>query len=224
MIKTLIFDWDGTLHETAGLYGHAFRKAYRMLAEQGYAKERLYRDEDVSCYLGMNVNDMWNSFMPDLPRNVQLEAAGIIGEEMIAGIEAGHAKLYPDAADTLDILKRAGYEQVILSNCKRAYLEAHRRAFGLDKWFSGFYCCEDYGLAPKEEIFLEISKRHPADYAVIGDRDSDIKVSETHNLVSIGCLYGYGSAEELESATCTARSIAEIPGLLAGLKARDDAK
>lgn len=219
MIRTLIFDWDGTLHDTGRLYGCAFRKAYGWLVSGGWAPERDYRDEEVTCYLGMNAPDMWNRFMPLLPQEIKNRASDIIGREMISRVEAGGAVLYPGAEVTLNRLKSLGYDMVILSNCKRAYLQAHRRAFSLDRWFTGFYCCEDYGFAPKEEIFPAFRRLHPESYVVIGDRDSDIKVACVHGLLSVGCAYGFGSAGELASASCAVRSITDIPAAIAQLEA-----
>ena len=34
MVKTIIFDYDGTIHNTLGIYEPAFREAYQWLSEQ----------------------------------------------------------------------------------------------------------------------------------------------------------------------------------------------
>ena len=80
---TLIFDWDGTLHNTLHLYGKAFRIAYRELVESGYAPPKYYSDEEMSQYLGMNAPDMWNAFMPELPQEVKKAASDQVGREMV---------------------------------------------------------------------------------------------------------------------------------------------
>lgn len=209
-----------TLHDTGRLYGSAFRRAYSWLVSRGWAPERDYRDEEVTCYLGMNAHDMWNRFMPQLLQEIKNRASDIIGREMIARIEAGEAVLYPGTEETLNQLKARGYEMVILSNCKRAYLDAHRRAFALDRWFAGFCCCEDFDFAPKEQIFPAFRPRHPEAYAVIGDRASDLKVAASHGLLSVGCAYGFGSPGELASADRIAQSVKEIPALVAQLPVR----
>jgi phosphoglycolate phosphatase len=218
MIRTLIFDWDGTLHNTARLYGSAFRKAYRWLVSQGLAPERVYTDGEVSCYLGMNAPDMWNRFMPQLPQAIKDQASAMIGQEMVSAIQAGRAELYPGAAETLSELRTRGYEMVILSNCKRDYLEAHRAAFQLDQWFQGFYCCQDFQFAPKEEIFPTITQNHPGDFLVIGDRASDLKVAEIHNLPSIACAYGFGTPQEYARGDLVAQRVTDIPKLLYTIK------
>ncbi len=211
MVGTLIFDWDGTLHDTAHLYGDAFRKAYDWLVSEGYAKRRLYTDEELSKYLGMNAPDMWNRYMPELPQEIKQKSSDIIGRQMIEGIQSGKAVLYTGVQEMLTRLREQSFKMVVLSNCKHDYMQAHRTVFRLDRWFDDFYCCEDFDFAPKEEIFKHICNRYPKQFVVIGDRDSDFKVSKAHNLVSVECAYGFGTEEELKNADKLAYRPSEIP-------------
>lgn len=214
MLHTLIFDWDGTLHDTKALYGRAFRGGYQWLVENSYAPARYYSDEEVSVYLGMSAPVMWNTFMPQLPQAVKEQVSARIGASMVAEVEDGHAVLYPGALEVLDALKGRGFQLVFLSNCKRPYMEAHRRAFGLNRYFDGFYCCQDYGFAPKTEIFSHIAKQFPGPYCVIGDRASDLEVGTAHGLPSIACAYGFGTPAEWKAATLTAQAVTELPALV----------
>ena len=123
MYKTIIFDWDGTLHNTKALYGKAFRVAYDYLVKEGYAPERYYTDDETSIYLGMNPPDMWQAFMPDLPEDVKKTAASMIGQNMDRIVADGGAILFPGAIETLTYLKDKGYTLIILSNCRNAYMD-----------------------------------------------------------------------------------------------------
>ena len=149
----LIFDYDGTLHNTKHIYGCAFRKAYDMLVKEGYAEERIYTDEDVSKYLGVSAPDMWKDFMPELADDVWHRASMIIGRELREGVLGGKAQLFDGVEDTLKELKAKGYTMVILSNCRHDYMDAHKKALGLDRWFDSYFCAEDYDFIPKENIF-----------------------------------------------------------------------
>ena len=209
---TLIFDWDGTLHDTSRLYGQAFRCVYRELVEAGWAPDKDYTDEELSVYIGMNARDMWDAFMPQLPQAVKKAASARIGRELTERIRQGEARLYDGVPTVLDELKRQGHTLLFLSNCKHAYQEAHREVFDLDRWFSGYFCCEDYNNLPKEEIFPFLAAQFPGPYLMIGDRASDLQVALHHGLPSIGCLYGFGAPGELDRASRLVRSCAEIPG------------
>ncbi len=212
---TLVFDYDGTLHNTKHLYGCAFRTAYDMLVKEGHAPAHTYSDDDVSKYLGVNAPDMWNSFMPELPKDIMQRASMTIGREMISGIRSGKACLYEGIPEALDTLKSRGMRMFILSNCRNSYMEAHRGQLMLDRWFDDYFCAEEYGFIPKEDIFLSLKEKYPdTSYIMIGDRASDIKVGIAHGIKTIGCAYGFGTGEELAAADCVIASPNELPDII----------
>lgn len=212
-IRTLIFDWDGTIHKTSHLYGCAVRKAYEWLVAEGHAEFREISDEETNRFLGMNAADMWNEFMPDLPSNIKKQGELIVGRQMDDSISTGHAVLYDGALEVFEYLKSKGYELVILSNCRHNYLLEHRNYFNLDRWFSGYYAAQDYDFISKEEIYKIIIENHPGEYAMIGDRASDIAVGRCHNIFSVGCLYGYGAMGELKDASVCIEEIMELKNI-----------
>ena len=67
MKKNIVFDYDGTLHETIRIYAPAFRMNYRILVEQGLAAPREFTDDEIGRWLGYTAADMWNAFAPQLP-------------------------------------------------------------------------------------------------------------------------------------------------------------
>ena len=204
----LIFDYDGTVHNTARLYGCAFRKAYERLTADGYAEEHYYSDEYMSKYLGMTADEMWQEFMPDLPPDITKRTSAEVGSEMVNQVFTGSAALYDGIA----------LKMVILSNCHREYLDAHRRHFNLDRWFDGYYCAEDFGNIPKEKIFTHIKKNFPNEkYIVIGDRYSDFKVGLVHGLPTVGCAYGFGDESELSVCTAVIKSPSELVSVIENL-------
>lgn len=216
---TIVFDYDGTLHNTKRLYGCAFRKGYAMLVQEGYATERYYADDEISCWLGVNAPDMWHSFMPGLPEEMMQKASMLIGQEMISGVLRGEAVLYDGVTEMLRELKDAGNRLMILSNCRHAYMDAHRQALGLDSFFDAYFCAEDYGFIPKEDIFKELQRLYPDDrYIMVGDRASDIEVGIRHHIPTIGCLYGFADEGELQAASVTVSSPQEIPKAIGGLQ------
>lgn len=213
-IRTLVFDWDGTLHNTLHLYGSAVRSVYKELTEAGEAPERWYSDEDLSIYLGMNADDMWSAFMPGLPAERRKEMSRKVGKYMISLIHSGATSLYPGTEEVLYSLRAEGYRMVLLSNCSTAYMEAHRQHFHLDRWFEGYYPCEAWNNAPKEDIFPDIRRAFEAKFCVIGDRDSDLRVARVHRLCSIACTWGFGRPEEYAGADVCIESITELPAAI----------
>ncbi|WMJ88522.1 HAD family hydrolase [Anaerocolumna sp. MB42-C2] len=209
-MTNFLFDYDGTLHNSIKIYAPAFRTAYTYLIENGFADSKEFTDQEISYWLGFTADDMWKIFLPNLPEEEKKKCSAMIGKEMIRLVNNGMAELYPQAENILQKLKDLGYNLIFLSNCKRAYMEANIRQFRLDRFFSAFYCSEDFGFIPKHEIFITIKENCSGDYIVIGDRFQDMEISEMHNLQSIGCFYGYGSSNELQHATYRINNLSDI--------------
>lgn len=207
----IIFDYDGTLHNSMLTYAPAFRATMKQLADMGYLPQREYSDSDISYWLGFNSADMWSNFAPDLDPEIRERARVRLGEDMAQRVERGEGALFPHAQEVLTELKKRGYTLIFLSNCRIHYMERHRRVFGLDRWFDFFYCCEEFGFVPKYEIFRQIAPRHEGPFIVIGDRFHDIETAAENGLPSIGCGYGYGSHEELAKADVVVSDIRQIP-------------
>lgn len=216
-MATLVFDYDGTLHESLRIYAPAFRLCYGQLESRGLAPSRKWQDSEISRWLGVSAKEMWESFLPELSPEEKDRCSRQIGEEMLRLIFAGKSKLYPGALEVLQSLKDDGHTLIFLSNCKRQYMEAHRECWGLGQYFSAFYCTEDFDFAPKWKIFAALRPSLPDDCIIIGDRIQDMEIAQKNHLPAIGCLYGYGTREELSSAACLAESATEISLALAQL-------
>lgn len=206
----LLFDYDGTLHNSIKIYAPAFRTAYAYLVENGFAEVREFTDKEISYWLGFTPDEMWKGFLPKLPDEEKQKCSAIIGREMISLVNKGMAELYPQAEYVLQKLKDFGYNLIFLSNCKHGYMIEHIRYFRLDRFFSAFYCSEDFGFIPKYEIFHTIKVNYPGDFIVIGDRFHDMEIAEMHHLQSVGCLYGYGALTELQGATFRIEKLLDI--------------
>lgn len=194
----LIFDYDGTLQETMRIYKPAVQKAVTWLRSQAVEADEP-ADEKISSWLGMNTDEMWNNFMPELSDELTEKAGCIIGREMNRIAASGGAAWFDGAEQMLDFLKAEDYEMVVLSNCTKAYAALHYKVFGMKKWFTDFVDCESFGNIPKSDIAKEIAdiKR---DIIVIGDRSSDLAAAKAVNGAFVGCVYGYGSQGELDGA------------------------
>lgn len=211
MKPTLIFDYDGTIHNTMVIYESAFRQCFSWLVEEGYTPGQQIPASQIAGWLGLNSREMWNSFLPQLPEKIKQEASRRVGEAMVEQIRAHHALWYPGAAEVLEQLKEEGYSMVVLSNCKISYHTAHWEEFSMGQWFADFYDCETYNFAPKTQIIQEIKKRFPSPYVVIGDRRGDMDCARAIQSPFVGCVYGFGTGEELKGADALAETVEELP-------------
>lgn len=209
-IRTVVFDFDGTLHDSMYIYERAFNKGYQVLVDEGLVPPRTFAAADLADFIGLTAEEAWTKHFPNLPDGAWERAAARVGVAMDELIENGTARLYPGVPDMLARLKADGYALVFLSNCRLDYQEASRRAFGLDAYFSAYYNAEENPGKSKEEIFVDIAQAFPGGYAVVGDRYKDLNLARAHTLPSVGCLYGYGTREELAGATELVERAADI--------------
>lgn len=213
-IKTIFFDYDGTLHDSINIYAPAFRKAYDFLVEKGHGKEKQWSNKEISYWLGFNPKDMWQSFMPDISDELKKQCSEIIGEEMKRQIKLGNAVLYEGALETLEYLKNKDYDLIFISNCKIYYKEYHRNMFKLDRYFKGFICSEEYNFIPKHEIIKKVKHKYSNDMVIIGDRKQDIDAGKNNNIYTIGCTYGFSLSGELDEADMLIDNIEELRNYL----------
>lgn len=212
-VQTLVFDYDGTLHDSRPNYILAFKRAYEFLVEEGQAEERIFQDAEITQWLGWTKEEMWSAFIPQLDPFFQKKASQMIGETLLEKVREKKAHLYPKSLETLAYLKEEGYSLVFLSNCGERYLEAHRQAFSLDSYFDSLLCSEYFNGLPKYEIFDRVKADFPEEYTVIGDRIHDFEIGLHHDFPSIGCSYGFGSEEELAAADIQIDAVEELQTL-----------
>lgn len=213
-INTVVFDYDGTIHDTSKIYIAAFEKCYANLVQLGYAEERTFDDCEITTYLGCTASEMWDSFMPQLPDEIKQSSMNLIRDEMAQLINEGKSNLYDGVYETLSALKKEGRKTIILSNCAVGYMKNHRKHFHLDELFDGYFCAEKYGYAPKYEIFEYIKKEYDGEFCVVGDRYHDFEAGLRNGALSVGCRYGFGNDKELSEADKIIDRISELKKII----------
>lgn len=206
----LVLDYDGTLHNSSIVYEAAFRAVMSEIADKGWIPHESYTSEEIAYWIGFSAQEMWQKFHPELSDEQKSYAGRRVGKLMMEDIHSGKAELYAGVPEVLDKLKE-DYELIFLSNCMSEYADAHRAAFGLDRWFERYFCTGDYGFKQKEQVFAEQIYIPGRKYIAVGDRIKDITLASECGLGSVGCLYGFGSREELAGADMLIDDISELP-------------
>ncbi len=219
-IKTVVFDFDGTLHDTLHIYPKAFADGYQLLVDRGLAPQKSFSRDEAARNIGLTTREAWTTLLPDLPDEAWIAAAKRVGESLDALMASGEAQLFDGIPTMLDRVRAAGLNCVFLSNCRTSYQEAARKAFGLDTWFSAYYNAEEFHGEPKERMFETIRTQHEGGFIAVGDRSKDRTFAHAHNLLFVGCLYGCGTAEELAGATRLVHTPQEVADALLDLVAR----
>lgn len=211
----LLFDYDGTLHDSMKIYAPSVQLSYDRLAAKGLVEPRRLSEEELRPCIGMTPDEMWRYFMPDIDGGEKEYCSRLVGENMLDLVRRGEAKLYDGVPEALSELRRMGFRLILLSNCPISYLEAHTEQFELGRYFEGLYCAEQFGYRPKYEIAAELRERYDGPFAVVGDRRQDMEIAQRNSMPAIGCLYGYAEPGELDCAEYLASAPSELPRLAA---------
>ncbi len=218
-MANIILDFDGTIHDSAKIYIPAFRKGYQYLIDKKLINNEYITDEEITSYLGCTPKTTWEGIAPDITEETRLFVTNIVFEEMKTLTLNGKSVLYNGAEKALRKLCDMGHKLFFLSNCAHKYMELHKTAHSLSKYFTELFCSEDFGYIPKSDIFLSIKEKYDGDYIIVGDRYLDLDIAFKHGLKSVGCIYGYCKPHELDKASILISDISQLPDAITGLTA-----
>lgn len=196
----LVFDFDGTLHKTEIAYKKAITES---LAELNLD----VNDFDFKSFIGMGPKDVWDIILEDDSDKTPYIKKN--GDRIIKYMQE-EGELFSGVIETLAYLKNK-YDLYILSKCRRVYMDAARKKFGLDRYFSKYFVGEDYNFLDKYKILRRELKE---DYIMIGDRREDMEAGLKNRQKTIFATYGYGLIDESEGSYKNISSIVELKNIL----------
>jgi len=209
-IKTIIFDYDGTLHDSLKIYQKAFIEAYTFLYNQKKVPNRVWLTDEIKLFLGKNPKEMWADFEPKLDSDTIASASQIISTSMANQIINNEAILYDGSLKVLAYLKSKNYNLIYLSNSKRYYMDVNKKTFKLDQYFDLMICSEDYNYMTKTDILKSVISTLNKDIVIVGDRFHDMDAGKDNGIMTIACDYGYGLEEELKHADLHIKDIKDL--------------
>ena len=111
-------------------------------------------------------------------------------------------EIYPNVAETLNLLHSKGYILCTASSKPQIFVEKILKYFDIYKYFTVVGGASlDGKICEKEDVIkqvLKMVKAAPADVVMVGDTKFDLIGADKMNLDAIGVTYGFGSREELE--------------------------
>ena len=106
--------------------------------------------------------------------------------------------VFAGVPETLAELRRLGHPLVVVSNCRRAYLEAILGTFELMPFFEAAACNEDDPALGKNGFLKKLLAERRG--AMVGDRSSDGVAARFAGVRWIGCQYGHAANADREMA------------------------
>lgn len=198
MIKALIYDLDGTLADTLP----SLCQAINMTMDHYGAPLRTC--EDVRLAIGNGARMLVKRLLPDALANHEDKVT-----EALLYYNARYAETYT-AADCYDGIQDAvtalchrGYTSAVLSNKPDKYTVALCRILFPENTFA-LTQGQQEGVPTKPDPTapLSIAARlgvSPEECAFIGDSEVDIRTAKNAGMMSVGCAWGYRSADDLRA-------------------------
>ena len=212
-VKSIIFDFDGTLHNTIKIYYPAFSSGVEFLREHGFARDFELSEKDVAKFLGEKPNFAYELIARGADENLKKEVMALVGKNMDENIKKGIGELYDGTIKVLEELSK-DYDLYILSNCRESYLDTALDVYGIKNYFKKYFAAETYDYIPKDEIIKMERQKIKEEIIFVGDRHHDMEAARINNLKSIFCSYGFGSDKEGKDANYKISSLGEILKLL----------
>ena len=195
--KNILFDFDGTLVDTAELIVATIRTAAREL--------QLPDKTEAECrsVIGLRLEEVADVLWPQHPGMSERYAACY--RRIFEALKPTYpVRCFPQVVETLQQLRAAGFRMAIASSRNRPSLTAYLDEFGL----AGHFCMLVGGNdvahgkpAPDPVLAILEAQQWQADESwVVGDMAVDILMGRRAGTHTCGVTYGNGSRDELTEA------------------------
>lgn len=194
MVKTIIWDWNGTLLDDLDL---SLESVNVLLKERNIPTLSIEKYKDifgfpvVDYYVKAGFDFEKEAFEVPAKQYVKLYAAG-----------ASELKLFHDVVDTLTFFKENNYRQIVLSAMKDDNLKLMIHNAEISHFFDGIFGIKDNYAREKVSLgkqVVENLKLNPAECLMIGDTLHDAEVSEECGFNCILFSGGHVSKQRLET-------------------------
>lgn len=212
MIKTVIFDLDGTLLNTLEDLKEATNFA---LSKYNYPTRTL---EEVRCFVGNGVRKLIERAVPENCQNVE-ECLSVF-KKNYSEIMYNHTAPYDGILKILSNLKSDGIKIGVVSNkfdsavkelCKKYFADLIDIAIGQ---------ADDVPKKPAPDGVFKAMRELGADKSstvYVGDSDVDVATAKNANLPCIGVTWGFRDREYLKGANFIINNPNDISVIIKGL-------
>ena len=197
MIKNYIFDFDGTLMDTAPVILATMRATFEELG----LPERT--EEECRATIGLRLEEIPKALFPER------SDIGSIYAETYRRLfplynKPGVARPFPNVIETIKKLHADGHGLAIASSRSHKSLEEFVQGMGLEEAFQILIAGDDvqHGKPSPEPVLTILEKMNwkAEETLVIGDAAVDILMGKAASCQTCAVTYGNGTLTELESA------------------------
>lgn len=176
--QLVVFDVDGTLHDTFRWWAPVIKKGLQRFAEQERIDIPMPTDEAAEAVVGMRDAGVWAPFLPEGHKHRWQELRSVVVPMEVETISSGTDYLFPGVRELLPHLRRLGVKVALASNCRTQYMTAVQQGQGLAKLSDWQFCLDSPGVGDKRDMLRLAQTAAAAERVVmVGDREPDFEAA-----------------------------------------------
>jgi phosphoglycolate phosphatase len=192
----IVFDWDGTLMDSAGHIVSAMQHAIRGLGLPARS------DTQLSDLIGLGLNDAFARLYPELNTEATLKLLSQYRQHFLNPPVPG-STLFVGVQETLQHLHAAGYRLAVATGKSRRGLDRALDETGLRSLFVTSRCADECASKPDPQMLEEILYECNVESAralMVGDTEYDMAMARSAGVPALGVAWGVHGIDRLLSA------------------------
>ncbi len=190
----IVFDWDGTLFDSAAVIVDCIQQAARDMAQP--VPDR----ESASHVIGLGLNDSLRLAMPSLPREQYADFLALYRKYFVEREDT--LSLFPGVVELLADLKARGHRLALATGKPRRGLERSLETSGLTPFFAATRCGDETQPKPDPAMLLELLQQLSVgaqSALMVGDTSHDLEMARNAGVDALAVTYGAHSDAALRA-------------------------
>lgn len=181
--ELVIFDVDGTLHDTFAWWAPVIRAGVARFAEQEGIEIELPNQREAEAVVGMKDAGVWAPFLPEEHKDRWFDLRAVVLPMEVDEISRGVDYLFAGIRQMLPHLREIGVKVALASNCRSTYMNAMMHGQGLVDLSDWQFCLDSEGVESKTDMLARAQEAAGAKKVVmVGDREPDHEAALAHGL------------------------------------------
>lgn len=197
MLRNIFFDLDGTLVNSGLGIMNSLKFAYQT---EGLA---VPADSQLRKFIGPPLMESLAQYSR-IPEHSELSTKLIADFQDYYGRQGWlELNLYPQITEMLAQLRQLGKQLFVATAKPENFARQILAELHLTDQFNGIYGADLSETMSKKEIIAQaLTDNHltAAETLMVGDRNTDVLGAKANQIATIGVLYGFGTAQELQQA------------------------
>ncbi len=170
----VVFDVDGTLHDTFQWWAEVIRAGLRRFSEREGIELAVPGDAEAEAVVGMRDAGVWAPFLPEEHKHRWEDLRAVVLPMEVETISSGVDYLFAGVRGLLPHLRSIGVTVALASNCRSIYMGGMMAGQGLAAISDHQFCLDSPNVGSKTDMLSEAMRAAGAERAVmVGDREPD---------------------------------------------------